>query len=154
MSIINKFLLLVLIVVVFFIGINLRKKSSNEISQAIPTNVTTQPQEGRLASQENEGGNVTVIVKPINFKIGEKPELEVIFETHSVDLDFDVSQVSNLSDDKGNVLTTPIWEGSSPGGHHRKGALTFNSPLTETKYVELSILNIAGVKERRFKWSL
>src|SRR3989344_8292755 len=103
MSIINKFLLLVLIVVVFFIGINLRKKSSNEISQAIPTNVTTQPQEGRLASQENEGGNVTVIVKPINFKIGEKPELEVIFETHSVDLDFDVSQVSNLSDDKGNV---------------------------------------------------
>lgn len=48
----------------------------------------------------------------------------------------------------------PIWEGSGPGGHHRKDTLSFNSVLGETEYVELTILNVAGVKERRFKWRL
>ena len=154
MSNMNKFLVLVLIVAILFIGINLRKKSSSEILQTISADVTTQPQQNKLASQEHEGGNVTVIVKPKNLKVGEKPEFEVTFETHSVDLNFDVSQVSNLSDDKGYLLATPIWEGSPPGGHHRKGSLTFNSPLTETEYVELVILNVAGVKERKFNWGL
>ena len=154
MSNLNKFLFLALIVALLFIGISLKGKSSDKIPQTKSIPVSTQAQQNKSASQEIEGGNVTVIVAPKNLKVGEKPEFEVLFETHSVDLNFDVSQISNLSDDKGNILTIPNWEGSPPGGHHRKGTLTFNSPLSETEYAELVILDVAGVKERRFKWSL
>lgn len=79
---------------------------------------------------------------------------ELEFETHSVDLDFDVSKQSYLVDDKGNSLTGGIWNGSPAGGHHREGILTFNSVLSETKFVELIVKDVSGVSERKFKWNL
>ncbi|OGK23459.1 hypothetical protein A3A46_03385 [Candidatus Roizmanbacteria bacterium RIFCSPLOWO2_01_FULL_37_13] len=154
MSSINKFLFLVLIVIVLLIGINLMGKSSNEISQTKSSDVTVQPQQNKLAYQENKGGNVTVTVKPKILKVGEKPIFDIEFNTHSVDLTFDIPQVIILADDKGNVFDKSVWNGNPPGGHHRSGVLTFNNPLTETKYVELVMTNIAQVPERGFKWEL
>lgn len=150
----NKLLFLALIIALLFIGIKLRGKSSDKIAQTKSIPASIQPQQNKSASQENEGGNVTVIITPKNLKVGDNPEFEVKFETHSVELNFDVSQVSKLYDDKGNILTMPSWEGNPPGGHHRKGILTFSSPLGEIEYVELTMLNIAGIKERKFKWRL
>ncbi len=104
--------------------------------------------------QENEGGGVTVAAKPKILRVGEKPVFEVGFNTHSVNLDFDVAQQSLLVDDKGNIASSSVWEGTGPGSHHRSGILTFSTPLSQTEYVELVIKNVAGIAERKFFWNL
>ena len=153
----NKILLLVFGAIILFFIVNfLQDKTNKKIKQSSSSqsSAVTNSQKDKFASQENEGGNVTITVKPKILKVGEKPLFEVEFNTHSVDLTFDISLVSSLIDDKGNILTTPKWDGSAPGGHHRSGTLSFKTPLPRTKYVELVIYDVAGVKERRFKWNL
>src|SRR3989338_8490175 len=150
----NTILLIVLIaiVLVFFI-----QRSGNEKSAVtdLKTDSTVSAQtDDILASQENEGGNVTVTAQPEVLKIGQKPTFKLEFNTHSVDLSFDIAKQSFLTDDKGNKLEGSTWNGSPPGGHHREGTLIFNDPLSETKYAEFIIKEIAGVSERKFKWEL
>lgn len=153
MSKINNFLLIILVFVILFLGINAVKKTDKK-STGIKTVSSVSKQEKSLNSQENEGGNVTVKIKPKVLKIGEKPVFEIEFETHSVDLSFDITKISSLVDDKGNFYSNPDWNGSGPGGHHREGILTFNTALSETKFVELIIKDVAEVAERKFKWNL
>ena len=153
MSKTNKFLLLTLVIVVIFLVFNVVKKTDKKFT-VIKTANSVSKQEKNLNSQENEGGNVTVKVKPKVLKIGERPMFELEFETHSVDLDFDVVQISSLVDEKGKIFNNSIWEGSGPGGHHREGTLTFNTVLSETKFVELIIKDVAGVLQRKLRWEL
>jgi len=153
MSKTNKFLLLTLVIVVIFLVFNVVKKTDKKFT-VIKTANSVSKQEKNLNSQENEGGNVTVKVKPKVLKIGERPMFELEFETHSVDLAFDVSQISSLVDEKGKIFNNSIWEGSGPGGHHREGTLTFNTVLSETKFVELIIKDVAGVLQRKLRWEL
>lgn len=142
MSTTNKFLLLSLTIIFLLLTNGIVKKSK----QKIP--------EKNLSLKVNEGGNVTVTVTPKVLEIGKKPVFEIEFETHSVDLSFDVSKQSVLVDDKAVSLNQSVWDGSPPGGHHRSGTLSFNNSLTQTNNVELIIKNIAGVAERKYKWNL
>ena len=150
----NTILLIVLIaiVLVFF---NQRSRNEKSAVTDLKTDSTVSAQtDDILASQENEGGNVTVTAQPEVLKIGQKPTFKLEFNTHSVDLSFDIAKQSFLTDDKGNKLEESTWSGSPPGGHHREGTLTFNTPLTETKYIDLVITNVAEIPERKFEWNL
>ena len=51
--------------------------------------------------------------------------IRVVFDTHSVDLDFDPVEVASLAVD-GRELRPTAWNGPGPGGHHREGDLTFD----------------------------
>ena len=104
--------------------------------------------------RENEGGEVTVIVTPQRLEVDKQPKFQIVFDTHSVNLDFDVGELAMLIDDKGNKYTNPVWEGSPPGGHHRSGSVSFREPLIETSQVKLVMQNISGIKERVFQWDL
>ena len=97
MSKTNKFLLLTLVIVVIFLVFNVVKKTDKKFT-VIKTANSVSKQEKNLNSQENEGGNVTVKVKPKVLKIGERPMFELEFETHSVDLSFDVTKQSYIVD--------------------------------------------------------
>jgi len=112
-----------------------------------PTTVT-------FVAQGNSGGEVDVKVTPLVLKAGEKPQFEIEFNTHSVELDFDISQIALLTDEAGNSDTSSTWEGSPPGGHHREGKLSFTNNLTETKSATLILPNIAGITKREFAWQL
>lgn len=105
-----------------------------------------------LTPQENSGGEVDIKVTPLILKAGEKPQFEIEFNTHSVELDFDISQIASLTDEKLNAYTSSTWEGSPPGGHHRKGILTFSSPLASTSSVNLILRDISGIAARQFSW--
>ncbi len=153
MSKINNFLLIILVFVVLFLGINAVKKTDKK-SVGIKAVNSVSKQEENLNSQENKGGNVTVKVKPKVLKIGEKPTFEIEFETHSVDLSFDVAKQSILVDDKSNAFGQSVWYGSPPGGHHRNGSLTFDESLTQSSYVELIIKDVSDIPERTFRWEL
>ena len=120
----------------------------------IQQNNTTQKIVKTFPPRENEGGEVTVIVTPQILEVDKQPKFQIVFDTHSVNLDFDVGELAKLIDDKGNNYTNPIWEGSPPGGHHRSGSVSFRETLKETSQVKLVLQNISGIKERVFQWDL
>lgn len=122
------------------------------VSQNQP--VTSVKTTNTLSPQVNEEANVSVEVTPKVLKIGKNPQFQIVFNTHSLDLSFDVAKIVVLTDDKGNNYFNTNWNGSGPGGHHRDGSLSFNTPLKETKYIELIIKDVVGVSERRFRWNI
>lgn len=107
-----------------------------------------------LSVREKEEGNIIITAKPEILSIGQKPKFKLEFNTHSVDLSFDVARQSYLVDDKGNNFNNGIWDGSPSGGHHRNGTLTFNAVLSKTKFVKLIIRNVSDIPERTFRWEL
>lgn len=107
--------------------------------------------------QSSDAGNVVIEVKWVALE-GEKLVFEVALNTHSVDLDeYDLGELVVLRDDSGREYRPVAWE-SAPGGHHRQGTLTFSSPdfLNQggTKYLQMVIRDVAGIKERVFRWEL
>ncbi len=151
MSRVNKILLLILIVIGFIIVNRSRNQKSEVFNKKTEINISTQPK-NKLTSQKNEEGSVAVTVEPEVLEVGQNPKFKLEFNTHSVDLSFDVAKQSYLLDDKGNRLDRATWNGSPPGGHHRSGTLTFNNQLTETKYVKFVLINISQIAERKFEW--
>ena len=107
--------------------------------------------------QSNNGGAVNIDVKWLSVE-NDKLVFDVSMNTHSVNLDqYDLGKLAILRDELGNEYVPVSWN-SAPGGHHRKGTLTFAFPEAlsqgKTKYLELIIHDVAGVGERVLKWEL
>jgi len=66
---------------------------------------------------------------------------EVVLNTHSVDLDFDLTKAMSLSDDLGNVYSPISWSGGK-GGHHLTGSVVFGDILKKARKVTLTISEI------------
>ena len=96
---------------------------------------------------------VTVDVRPVQLSPGQPARFEVQMNTHSVDLRYDMVASGILKDDQGNEYRATIWDGSGPGGHHRRGILAFPSLEGKPRSVTLVIKNISNA-DRTFKWNL
>ncbi|MFH0941986.1 MAG: hypothetical protein V1823_03055 [Chloroflexota bacterium] len=107
--------------------------------------------------QTSSGGGVTIEVEWLGFSDGSLV-LGVTMDTHSGSLDqYDLRDLAILRDSSGKEYRPGSWD-APPGGHHRKGVLTFpisgpSNPGT-AKYFELILRDIAGVEERDLKWEL
>ncbi|MDP2659849.1 MAG: hypothetical protein Q8R28_03880 [Dehalococcoidia bacterium] len=122
-------------------------------SPAIPAGDT--PANGLV--QSDGSGAVTIDVKWLGAGEGTLT-FNVDMNTHSVDLDeYDLGQLTVLRDGAGQEYYPTAWE-SAPGGHHRRGKLTFPLPDTLSQgaagYLELVIRNVAGVSERVMRWEM
>ena len=73
-------------------------------------------------------------------------------DTHSVELDQDMTKITVLVDDQGKEYKPLGWEGTV-GGHHREGMLIFNQITPTPKSVKLKISGIGDVV-RSFVWQL
>ena len=104
-----------------------------------------------ITSRKN---GVTVDVKPLQFAPGKPVKFQVRMNTHSVNLREDMTAVSKLRDDQGREYRPVNWQGSGPGGHHRKGVLEFPTLEGSPRSVTLVIRNIADVPERTFEWKV
>ncbi len=102
----------------------------------------------------NDQNSVTVEVEPLDIKLDEPVRFRVSFNTHQGDLNFDLTQISLLEDDQGNTIQPLRWEGSPPGGHHRKGILVFPELTAQTKWIKLTVRDVYDVPERVFEWKL
>lgn len=107
-----------------------------------------------LAPQINKEGAVTVKVTPLELS-AQAPvwRFEVVLDTHVVALDQDMTAAVALADGAGREYRPLAWEGDKPGGHHRKGVLTFERIKPAPTSVMLKIRRI-GVAERTFSWPL
>ena len=99
------------------------------------------------ATLEQESGGVVVIA---TFDPTKDPGvLEVAFDTHSVDLSFDVEAFSVLEIDD-QVVPIGNWNGTEPGGHHRFGTLEFGRVPASGEAITFAF---TGLPERlTFSW--
>jgi len=86
-------------------------------------------------------------------KEGKTWDFEVSLETHTQALSDSLEKSSVLVAD-GKQYKPLGWEGSPPGGHHRKGILHFKSISPRPASVELQIRLNGDPSPRSFKWLL
>ena len=80
-------------------------------------------------------------------------DFEVVLETHTKTLNDDLAKSSVLIADGKQYL--PLgWKGAPPGGHHRKGKLSFKAIVPPPASVELQIRLAGDPSPRSFKWLL
>jgi hypothetical protein len=80
-------------------------------------------------------------------------DVEVSLETHAHDL-VDVMENSSVLIADGKQYKPVGWEGSPPGGHHRKSVLRFKAIDPKPASVELQVRLIGEPSPRSFKWQL
>lgn len=106
-------------------------------------------------SKIDEQVNVTITVTPVDFSPQSKQwKFNIVMDTHSIELDHDLTKSTVLVDDNGKEYKPMAWEGSEAGGHHREGVLVFNAIQPMPKSVEIKIKDIGSIPERSFKWDL
>lgn len=126
------------------------KPASDPVQENSSVSETRQKWESRVDDQ----ANVTVTVTPSNLSVDSKEwKLNVVMDTHSVELDQDMAEVTMLVDDFGKEYKPLRWEGAGAGGHHREGMLVFGVINPIPSHLELKIKSVGGV-ERSFKWDL
>lgn len=107
--------------------------------------------EGVGSSRTQSGGGVTVKVTYLE-QTDHESRFSVVLDTHSLNLDvYNLNVLSFLRDDTGLAMK-PTGVENKGSGHHREIILTFPRPSLNRKWLELVIKDIAGEKERTFRW--
>jgi hypothetical protein len=105
-------------------------------------------------TQTNDENAVRVDVKPVTLDAGKTAVFEIRLNTHSVNLNYDMKEISSLQDNEGKIYKAIEWKGSPLGGHHRRGILEFPKLQGTPQSVKLIIRGVAGVPERSFEWKI
>lgn len=91
-----------------------------------------------------------------NLELDRYLAFDLAMDTHSGSLSqYDLKRLSTLRDDRGKEAPPAGWQATSDDSHHREGVLRFARGLEQgSKYLELVIRDVAGVKERVLRWDL
>ncbi len=112
-------------------------------------------EKGNPLTQISGEGPVTVAVTPKQLVAGvDTWEFEIALDTHSVELNYELTEIVTLAGSDGQSYNPGVWQGDGPSGHHRGGVLLFKAPATPPEAVDLIIHGVGGVAERRFRWSV
>ena len=107
--------------------------------------------ENTLKTLSQNSGAVSVAITPtLN---NSEYEFNIEFNTHSVELNYDLVAISSLTNEQNQILNPLKWEGDAEGGHHRKGKLIFPKFNNRPKILNLTI-NEIGEKGVNFEWKL
>ncbi|MEK7208903.1 MAG: hypothetical protein AAB677_01440 [Patescibacteria group bacterium] len=144
MNLKNILAIIVIAVVVFLLA-------SNKIGdRPLPIAISPSPNSiSVLETQINSEGPVSVKVTP---KLSAAVAFEITLDTHSEELTVDLTRAVTLRDETGREYPPLGWQGDPPGGHHREGLLTFGQLAPRPQTLQLTVRQIGGVAERKFKW--
>lgn len=134
--------LIVIFVVFFRFALYLQEINKTPSTSQVQKNLVTQTSEG----------TVTVTITPKILNPGSVVVFNVELNTHSVELNYDITKIARLSDDAGNIYQ-PISCTGGKGGHHIRGVLTFPTLNKSAKKVTLTISKIDN-QDRIFIWNL
>jgi hypothetical protein len=105
-----------------------------------------------LPAQSSSAAGVTVKATPRTL-IGPVWEFELVFDTHTQDLNDDPAKSASLHA-AGDASAAPLaWQGDPPGGHHRKGVLRFKAVTPAPAALELRLQRAGESSPRVFRWS-
>lgn len=105
-----------------------------------------------VAAQTSNQGGVKITVEPRGFPPSAKTwDFAITLETHTQTLNDDLVRTSSLLAD-GKPYRALGWEGAAPGGHHRKGVLSFAGVTPQPQAVELQIRRPGEASPRVFRW--
>lgn len=122
---------------------------------AAPSAAIAQSTATPLTTQSSTERGVTVKVTPKAIGASDKRwEFSVVLETHSAELNDDLTQSATLTTDDGRTLKPATWTGAAPGGHHRAGVLAFDAPAPRPASIELRIVRPGESAPRTFRWRL
>lgn len=122
---------------------------------AAPMTARAQASPNAMATQTSSDRGVTVKVTPKS--IGSRDgrwEFSIVLDTHSSDLNDDLTQSATLMTGDGRTFKPVSWTGAAPGGHHRQGVLAFEVPAPWPSAIELTILRSGESSPRIFRWKL
>jgi hypothetical protein len=152
----TKLLTVIIFSAMLLVGYTAMRPVSKASSSAPTGSAAGQPASSLpwdLSPRTNSGGGITISVQPLAPSAdGKTWEFSVALNTHSVALDYDLTQDVILRDDRGEQFQPLAWDGSPAGGHHRNGILRFNAIQPAGTYLEMVIRGVAGVPERVFRW--
>lgn len=123
------------------------------LGSALALSVVSAPAAASLPAQSTSQSAVTVKVTPRTVT-GAIWEFEVVFDTHSQDLNDDPLQVAALVAADGTEVLPLEWKGDAPGSHHRKGVLRFKAPKSSSGPLVLRIRRAGEAAPRTFRWQL
>ncbi len=104
---------------------------------------------------KNSDRGVTVEVTPRNVMQNAPTwEFKVVLDSHTQDLNDDLTTSATLHDARGGQTAPVSWEGAGPGGHHREGVLKFKPIFPHPQSIELRILRAGEATPRLFRWEL
>ena len=122
---------------------------------AAPLAALAQASADAMATQSSSDQGVTVKVTP---KLIGSPdrrwEFAIVLDTHSADLNDDLTQSTTLTTNDGRTFKPTDWVGAGPTGHHREGVLAFEVPPPRPGAVELKIARPGEPTPRTFRWQL
>lgn len=135
---------------------------STSITPTVPATTTSATSPQRDQTQLAEAGAVTIKVTPLNLQDAQAASLDfdVVLDTHSANLDFDLAKNATLQAGDAQVVAS-AWKTPDRKGHHVEGTLSFpttnaagQSLLTSAKTVSLVLKGLPGNLERTFTWNL
>ena len=131
----------------FLIFYNLKTVSTPPTQSNSDVSSISQKWESKVDDQVS----VTVTVTPTLLSAESKEwKFDIIMDTHSVELDQDMTKIAILIDEQGKEYAPTKWEGPV-GGHHREGILSFAPIMPYPQHLTLKIKGI-GVVDRSFAW--
>lgn len=124
------------------------------VSAPVPSNTDVFGASQKWESKVDDQAAVTITVTPSDISPNSQEwRFHVVMDTHSVELDQDMTRIAVLTDESGKEYKPLRWEGAPPGGHHREGVLVFAVIEPVPQAVELNVKDIDGIPERSFKWN-
>jgi len=102
-----------------------------------------------LEPKTSNHGGVSVTVAPRNVS-GNVWEFEVVMDTHTEPLNDDLARSAVLVIPEGELPAS--WSGDGPGGHHRKGLLTFKAPASPPAMITIRLARPGEAQARSFQW--
>ena len=144
------FIILIFLAGVVIFGISAKQKQ--EGSATTPPTIETNVLDSGLSPQSKTMGAVEVEIKPVSVQSGKDVVFELSMNTHSVELNYDYTQIAMLTDDSGNTYKLATWTGGN-SGHHLSGQLIFTSLNGDPKQLTLTLEGVDNETED-FNWQL
>jgi len=138
------FIIVILIGMLIIMGfsINRRENPSNKVvSVQKQAPAPASETDSAPAPQQKTMGAVEVQVTPVRLEANAQPLLKIEMNTHSVELDYDLIKIVQLTDDLGNSYKPLVWNGGS-GGHHLTGEISFEQLKADPQTLTLAISGI------------
>ncbi|MEK7543214.1 MAG: hypothetical protein AAB503_02835 [Patescibacteria group bacterium] len=152
----RKTVIVILSAAAFIAGFLIFYQSRQIEEQKVPAAPETSQQIGgsqKWGTKTDSQANVNIVVTPLDLSPQSAEwKFDIGMNTHSVELDQDMTKSAVLIDDQGKEYRPLTWKGPA-SGHHREGVLLFRTITPAPKSVELKIMGIADTV-RTFTWQL